>query len=253
MSDVFVGIDPGTRNLGIARYDAATTEWDAYLHDTLNWGGRTHRVGNYQLSSVVERVVRHYRDLFASARVVVVERQPTTMLDKKKSGKGYVKSSGAKTIAVVESLLIQTIRLLCPGVRVCSVDPKSVRAFFGTSGEQYAGRKNKSILAFKKMVSAQDYAKYESAYRLPAYDKTGKLKKTKELKADPAEALLFAVYAAQNEDKLKDDEDCESWISKEPTALLCKGGAVEKLTEKKKRKRAEPKTTTTTKKKTKKS
>lgn len=124
------------------------------------------------LVEAVDRFVEDRRKFFEKADCFVVEKQMKAKMK------------------VVAALLIMAVKSRFPKCECYDLSPRSVRAYWGISGKDYAQRKRNSMRP--TIMSAGDLLKIKSVF-----------KKKNKFHVDAVEAALMAVYSWKNLDKLR--------------------------------------------------
>ena len=167
MRNLTLGIDPGTRNLGLCVFDGLNME----LHRCDLGLGKNTMVKHF--NGVVEHIISCNEGLWPKVMQISVEKQDISV----------------PMIKRLEKCFVTVFTETFPEIPLRRVSALTTRAFFGTSvsmsegltkEEAYLKRKALSVLKFKELVSPEDFAMAQYIF--------GKLD-------DVAEAALLAIYS----------------------------------------------------------
>lgn len=168
---LFMGVDPGTTNLGLSWYDPKYNRGVMHVHDIHCWNGHRHALeAPYDYNAIMIRLVDEYEELLSNTTHLAYERMdhPASNLD----------------VCFAWSILEQTIRVRYPNIKVAATRPQAVRKFLDTQGSYYKERKQNSwdtpLLSDEDFVHAQEVFKKRDGQ--PPH-------------VDGVEALGFAVFA----------------------------------------------------------
>lgn len=125
-----VGFDPGYVKLGIGIFNCKTFERTMALVNLTEWSGVKHHLMGRDMWFVVNSLIYILAPILSAANYVGIEEQPPMVHPK---------------VAAVKNHLESIIRMQFPAVPVYLVSPRSVRAFWGTSGRTYLERKANSL------------------------------------------------------------------------------------------------------------
>ena len=132
MATLVLGIDVGKRNLPFSFLDPETRDVKYALKIDLKvWNGREHEIGYEHIGRVISEWLNRLSEWFELTREVGIEEQPLGV--------------GLPIMHVIQAHLESGIRQRFPHLKVRLVNPKRVRAFFGTGGGDYKTRKRKSV------------------------------------------------------------------------------------------------------------
>lgn len=125
-----VGFDPGYVKLGIGILNCKTFERTMVLVNLTEWSGVKHHLLGRDMWFVVYSLIGILYPILSRANYVGIEEQPPMTNPK---------------VATVKNHLESIIRMQFPSVPVYLVSPRSVRAYWKTSGKTYLERKENSL------------------------------------------------------------------------------------------------------------
>lgn len=192
-----VAIDVGTRNFGVDVFETSKNAHWLYLMDLLVQRDASGRWCRFNMEErlvydLCVRLVEGLRPKLKSATMVGIESQMT------------------RRMAVVGNVLQAVIQERFPHVCVVKLSPRAVRRYMGEklqtdlAGKKRTYKQSKSAASRTvKAVLGSKWTKYAAAFRKPVVSKKPTAKKRTEVRIDPGDAMLMALYMRDNLSKLR--------------------------------------------------
>ncbi len=174
-----VGIDPGTRNIGISFYNIFDKEITLFQADLASWseegkGYKEYKLTAFEIGALLEDLVKQLKPYFSKTMIGGIEIQPPI---------------GNPLVYNLSLLFKQTLSIMYPTMDMCFVNAKSLRKFWSTHGKDYKERKANSWSA--GLFVREDIAKIAFIF-----------KKGRDVKVDALEAALISVYVYHSRKEL---------------------------------------------------
>lgn len=179
MSRLALGFDPGYANLGVAALDLDTNAVELMIYDLTTYQGEAHDLTYQDFGPLVHDFVlgityQGFPICWANVKFIAIEKQPIV---------------GTRNVLQVAASLYSALKMYQPQVPIFQVEPRSVRAWVGTQGTDYADRKRKSM-------EVNVFPERERKRLRSTFTKKGKFH------VDGVEAGHLVLYVARNLDKL---------------------------------------------------